>query len=202
MKNDIERVLIDEDVIQKRVEVVAKRFQQDCIDNGVEGPMILILLKGALVFAADFVRHLDMKIDIETIHASSYNGGMKSSGIVALDDFPDVLNRDILVVDDILDTGLTMKAVRDGLIAHGAASVTTCVLLDKRVSDDRCEYTCFDIPDEFVVGYGLDFEGHYRNLPYVGVLSGDAIHETLRQDELADEKRRVKKVLESSDGMC
>lgn len=186
MRNDIERVLIDEDVIQRRVEVVAKQFQQDCIDNDVHKITVIILLKGALVFGADFIRHLDMKLRIDTIHASSYNGGKESSGEVKLDHFPDVLNRDILLIDDILDTGLTIKAVRKKLSEGGAASITTCVLLDKRVSDSRCDITCFDIPNEFVVGYGLDFEGHYRNLPYVGVLKSDAAMEKLRQDELTD----------------
>jgi hypoxanthine phosphoribosyltransferase len=176
MKRDIERVLVDEDVIHRRVEYIAKKFQQECIDNDVTNLTVVILLKGALLFAADFVRHLDMKIQVECINASSYNGGTESSGVVALDHTPDVLNKDILLIDDILDTGLTMRTVRQTLLDAGAASVTTCVLLDKQVSDERCDITGFDIPNEFVVGYGLDYEGHYRNLPYVGVLNPSCIN--------------------------
>jgi len=175
MKRDIQKILIDEDVIHKRVAHLARQFQRDCIDNGIETVTVVILLKGALLFAADFVRHLDMKIQVELVNASSYNGGTKSSGVVALDRTPDVLNKDVLLIDDILDTGLTMTTVRKQLLEAGAASVTTCVLLDKRVSDYSCDFTGFDIPNEFVVGYGLDYQGHYRNLPYVGVLNPSCI---------------------------
>ena len=177
MHQDIEKVLIHEDIIRKRVEYLAKLFTQDCKDNDVDEITVVILLKGALVFAADFVRHLDMKISVECINASSYHGGTKSSGKIEVDHVPDVLNKNILLIDDILDTGLTMGWVREKLFEKGAALIGTCVLLDKQIAEERCDYTGFNIPNEFVVGYGLDYQGHYRNLPYIGILKidGDSV---------------------------
>jgi hypoxanthine phosphoribosyltransferase len=178
----IDRILIDEVVIHRRVANLAKRFEQDCRDNGVDTVTVVLILDGALLFAADFMRHLDMKIKVETINASSYYGGTQSTGEVKIDRVPVVLNQDILLIDDIFDTGLTMESVRKLLLEKGAASVTTCALLDKQVSEYKCDLVGFEIPDEFVVGYGLDYEGHYRNLPYVGVLDTDTTNDDTIED--------------------
>jgi len=177
MHYDIERVLVDEEVIRCRVEELGKRIVAESGDD----PLLLIaLLKGALVFVADLFRAMPVKLDMECINVASYHGGTESSGEVAFLDqkFPDVYERDVLLVDDILDTGLTLEEVRRRMLELGAKRVRTCVLLAK--SKDRrglaqADYTGFTIKDEFVVGYGLDYDGKFRNLPYVGVMKqGDA----------------------------
>jgi len=174
---DIERILIDEDVIRHRITELAER-----ILNDIDGERLLIvsLLKGALVFTSDLFRSLPVRLDIECMNVASYHGGMETSGEVQFLDkkIPDVTGRTILLVDDILDTGLTMAAVKAALIDRGAASVKTCVLLVKdkeREVEQQADYAGFTIGDEFVVGYGLDYKGLYRNLPYVGVLSPSAV---------------------------
>lgn len=176
MKNDIERVLIDELVIEKRLDAMAEEIERDF----PEGPLIvIILLKGALVFAADLLRRVPRRLEIECLNVASYHGGMESSGKVDFLDrhFPEVRGHHVLLLDDILDTGRTLHAVRERLLEEGAAAVHTGVLLAKdkeRAEDVRADYVGFQIGDEFVVGYGLDYKGRYRNLPYVGVLKVEA----------------------------
>ena len=172
MRTDIERVLIDEAVIGKRLDAMAREIGRDF----PEGPMVVvILLKGALVFAADLLRRVPRVLEIECLHAASYHGGTTSTGTVEFPDpqFPEVRGRHVLLLDDILDTGRTLDAVRRRLLAGGAAAVHTAVLLAKdkaRAVAVTADYVGFEIGDEFVVGYGLDYQGKYRNLPYVGVL--------------------------------
>lgn len=175
MKNDIEKVLFHEEVIKNRTRHLGIRIEQDFNKEGIDVISVVIILKGALPFAADLLRNIDKRITVDCINASSYRGTTKSSGIVAIDHIPDVLNKYVLLIDDILDTGLTMEKVRKTLLEAGAASVTTCVLLDKGIAEQRCDYAGFQIPNEFVVGYGLDFQGHYRNLPYIGTLKKELI---------------------------
>ncbi len=172
MKHDIERVLIDEAVIQKRLDQMAANIERDF----PEGPLVvIILLKGALVFAADLLRRVSRPLTIECLNVASYHGGMESSGTVDFLDrqFPEVKGQHVLLLDDILDTGRTLAAVSKRLAEEGAAAVRTGVLLAKdkiRATDVEADYIGFEIADEFVVGYGLDYKGKYRNLPYVGVL--------------------------------
>jgi len=172
MKNDIDRVLIDEAVIQKRLDSMAKEIETDF----PAGPIVvIILLKGALVFAADLLRRIPRELSIECLNVASYHGGLESSGQVDFLDlhFPEVKGRHVLLLDDILDTGRTLAAVGKRLTAEGAAAVHTGVLLAKdktRAEEVEADYVGFEIGDEFVVGYGLDYNGKYRNLPYVGVL--------------------------------
>ncbi len=177
MKKDIERILIDEAVIEKRLDAMAAEVERDF----PAGPMlVIILLKGALVFAADLLRRVPRVLEIECLNVASYHGGMESSGNVDFLDrtFPEVKGRHVLLLDDILDTGRTLHAVAERLTAEGAAAVHTAVLLakdKKRTEDVPADYVGFVIGDEFVVGYGLDYRGKYRNLPYVGVLRPEAI---------------------------
>jgi hypoxanthine phosphoribosyltransferase len=172
MKNDIERVLIDEAVIERRLDSMAKEIE----DDFPPGPIIvIILLKGALVFAADLLRRIPRELSIECLNVASYHGGLESSGQVDFLDrhFPEVKGMHVLLLDDILDTGRTLAAVAKRLEEEGASAVHTGVLLakdKKRAEEVEADYVGFGIGDEFVVGYGLDYKGKYRNLPYVGVL--------------------------------
>ena len=177
MKKDIERILIDEGVIEKRLDAMAAEIERDFPD----GPMlVIILLKGALVFAADLLRRVPRVLEIECLNVASYHGGTESSGTVDFLDhaFPEVRGRHVLLLDDILDTGRTLDAVARRLKEEGSAAVHTAVLLAKdkeRAADVQADYVGFAIGDEFVVGYGLDYKGRYRNLPYIGVLRAERI---------------------------
>ena len=177
MHGDIEKVLVDEGVIQKRLDILAEKVMAD-----FEGkPMVVVaLLKGAVLFMADLMRRIPLPMEFECLNVSSYHGGTKSSGEVKFLDTvqPDVAGKYVLLLDDILDTGLTMEAVAKKLQEQGAVDVKTCVLLSKDIPRDtvkEADYTGFVIGDEFVVGYGLDYQGRYRNLPFVGILKESAI---------------------------
>jgi hypoxanthine phosphoribosyltransferase len=177
MHRDIEKVLIDEEIIQRRLDVLAQRVAED-----FEGkPMVVVaLLKGAVLFTADLLRRVPLPMEIEFLNVASYHGGTESSGVVSFLDqsLPDVSGKAVLLLDDILDTGRTLDAVMEKLKGEGAAEVKTCVLLSKDVKRERiseADYSGFIVGDEFVVGYGLDYQGRYRNLPYVGVLRDSAI---------------------------
>lgn len=176
MHNDVEKILVSEEVIQHRVDVLAQKV----LEKGEDNIMVVVLLKGALVFAADLFRRMPVILDVECLNVSSYHGGLESSGEVKFLDacLPDFTGKRVIVVDDIYDTGLTMQTVCAMIDAEGAASVESCVLLAKdkeREIDFYPDYVGFTIGDEFVIGYGLDYRGKYRNLPYIGVISPDAI---------------------------
>jgi len=176
MHKDIEKILVSEEVIKHRVDVLAENI----LEKGHDDLMVVVLLKGALVFAADLFRSMPVMLEVECLNVSSYHGEMQSSGVVKFLDvsIPDFKGKRVIVVDDIFDTGLTMKSVCDKIAKSGAASVESCVLLAKDKKHDvehELDYVGFTIGDEFVVGYGLDYKGNYRNLPYVGVLSEDAV---------------------------
>ncbi|MEN8695066.1 MAG: hypoxanthine phosphoribosyltransferase [Akkermansiaceae bacterium] len=178
MHEDIEKVLVAEEVIEKRLDVIAERITADFKDQ--EAVQVVAILKGALVFMADLLRRVPLRLDIECLNVASYHGGTESSGQVDFLDqkLPEVKGRTILLLDDILDTGRTLQAVSEKLREMGAKEVKTCVLLTKdkeRAEEVEADYSAFEIGDEFVVGYGLDYDGKYRNLPYVGVLSSNAL---------------------------
>jgi len=174
---DIEKVLIDAEIIQKRLDVLAGMVKAD-----FEGkPMVVVaLLKGAVLFTADLLRRVPLPMEMEFLNVASYHGGTESTGVVSFLDqcLPDVRGKSVLLLDDILDTGRTLEAVMEKLAGQGASEVKTCVLLAKDIEREvvaEADYTGFVIGDEFVVGYGLDYRGHYRNLPYVGILKESAI---------------------------
>ena len=142
--------------------------------------VVVALLKGAVLFTADLLRRVPLPMEIEFLNVASYHGGTESSGVVSFLDqsLPDVRGKAVLLLDDVLDTGRTLEAVMHQLAGEGASEVKTCVLLAKDIERDalsEADYTGFVIGDEFVVGYGLDYRGRYRNLPYVGVLKESAI---------------------------
>lgn len=168
----IERILFTEADIRARVDHVAREV---AAYYGGEPCTVVAVLKGGCVFAADLIRKLPIPLSLSFAAASSYRDGT-TSGVLKLTFLPpepEIRGRRILLVDDILDTGRTATALREKLLAHGAHEVKTCVLLDKpsrRVVACRADFSCFDVEDVFIVGYGLDFAGRYRNLPYIGVL--------------------------------
>jgi hypoxanthine phosphoribosyltransferase len=175
--NDIEKILIDEDVIQKRLAILAEKLMADFGDRPI---VVVALLKGAILFMADLLRKLPLPMEIECLNVASYHGGTSSTGEVTFLDqsLPDVDGKVVLLLDDILDTGRTLEAVKTKLHEQGASEVKTCVLLSKDIEREvikEADYTGFVIGDEFVVGYGLDYQGRYRNLPFVGVLKDSAI---------------------------
>ncbi len=172
MEQDILKVLIEENSIQERVQSLGAQISRD-----YEGKKLLVLgvLKGSFVFMADLIRAITVPCEVEFMAVSSYRSGVKSSGVVKIIKDIDInpLDYNILIVEDILDSGLTLSYLRDLLMQRDASDIKIATLPDKparRVADISPDYTCFEVPDEFVVGYGLDFAERYRNLPYVGVL--------------------------------
>lgn len=172
MNDDIERVLYSQTDIADACARLGKQLSGD-----YEGkvPVVLSVLSGAVFFTTDVMRQMNTYTQLDFIDVSSYHGGTKSSGEVQLvtDISRDVSGRDVLIIEDIVDTGRTLKFIIDLLKDRHAKSVKVCTLLDKptgRVSEAKADYVGFVVPNEFVVGYGLDYKGEYRNLPYVGVL--------------------------------
>ena len=172
MQEDIQNILLDRYTIQARVHKMA---QQLAADYGPQEFLLMPLLTGSIIFVADLVRHLPIRMRIDVLAVSSYPGPATSNqGTRVL--YPttfDVRNKHVLVLDDILDSGRTLATVCNLLRQQGAAGIKTCVLLQKKLPTPpaiTADYIGFEIPDEFVVGYGLDFNGYYRNLPDIAIL--------------------------------
>lgn len=171
--SDLDCILLDAPTIQKRVIAMAHEIQKDS-PGAIE---VVCLLDGALFFIADLLRNINLPVRLHTLSARSYHGGTSSSGTLQIaDHLPfDLSGRHVLLVDDILDSGLTLATVQQRLREQcKPASLRTAVLLHKQRPDARevpVDYTGFEIADEFVVGYGMDYQGHYRHLPCIGVLN-------------------------------
>lgn len=172
MHEDVEKILVGEEEIKE----ICKRLGEE-ISRDYEGKKVLLVsvLKGAVVFMADIMRNITCECDIDFMAVSSYSG-TKTSGVVKfkkdLDIDPE--GRDILIIEDILDSGVTLSYLKQVLLQRNAASIKICAFLDKpsnRKADIKADYVGKEVPDEFVIGYGLDYNEKYRNLPYVGVLS-------------------------------
>lgn len=174
-QDEIGRVLITEQQIARRVRQLTRQVQRDFSGRDV---VIVSLLSGTVMFLADLVRHLSLPLRLDFIGVSSYGAGTESGELVFTKQLRlDVRGRDVLVVDDILDTGKTLKHVLGVLREHKPRRIKVCVLLEKkarRTEKVRADYVGFQIPDLFVVGYGLDYAERYRNLPFVGVLRPEA----------------------------
>ncbi len=170
-RKDVERILITEDQIARRVRQMSHEIERDFA--GCE-MAVVSLLNGTVMFLADLIRHLSVPLRLDFIGVSSYRLGTESADLVFTKELRlDVRGRDVLLVDDILDTGKTLSRVLGKVRALQPRRIKTCVLLNKaarRVEDVEADYVGFEIPDFFVVGYGLDFGERYRNLPFVGVL--------------------------------
>src|SRR5450432_3486327 len=173
MQEDVEKILIHTTTILSRIDEIAAQIAADY--DGKELTVIAVL-NGAFMFMADLLRRIPLPLKLDYISVASYHGGTQSSGTVTFDQLsmPDVNDRHILIVDDILDSGLTLHSICEKLRTEtNPKSIRVCVLLRKskeRIRPVNADYVCFDIADEFVVGYGLDYDERYRNLPFIGVL--------------------------------
>ena len=170
-RGEVERVLITHQQIARRVRELSALIEQDFMGHEM---VVVSLLNGTVMFLADLIRHLSLPLRLDFIGVSSYGAGTESGELAFTKELRlDVTGRDVLLVDDILDTGKTMKRVLSKLRQLKPRRIRTCVLLNKsarRVENVRAHYIGFSIPDLFVVGYGLDYAERYRNLPFVGVL--------------------------------
>ena len=176
MNDSIEKVLFDEESIEK---IVKRLGEQISRDYGGKKLLLVSVLKGSVVFMADLMRSITVPCEIDFMVVSSYGAGTRSSGNVKIvkDLGIDVKDYDLLIVEDILDSGVTLSTLKSMLEARHPASVRICTFFDKperRVTDVKVDYTGFNIPDEFVVGYGLDYAQRYRNLPFIGVVEPGA----------------------------
>ncbi len=172
LEMDVEEVLLSESQILRRVYELGKQISADYADLD---PLLLCVLKGGYVFLADLTRSLTIKHDVDFMAISSYGDGTESTGVVRIlkDLDRDISGRHVLIVEDIIDTGRTLSYLMQNLRVRQPASLKVCALLDKpsrRELDLEIDYTGFEIADRFVIGYGLDYAGHYRNLRFVGVL--------------------------------
>lgn len=172
MKHDIKEVLIAEEEIQKRVKELGAVLSEEYQDRF---PLVIGVLKGAMLFMSDIVKNMDIHLEMDFMDVSSYGSSTVSSGEVKIikDLNTSVEGRDIIIIEDIIDSGLTLNYLVDLLRYRKAKSIKIVTLLDKptgRKVDLYADLVGFDVPDAFVVGYGLDFAERYRNLPYIGVL--------------------------------
>lgn len=172
MNKDIKEILIAEDILQAKVKELGVKITEDYKDKDL---LLVCVLKGAVIFVSDLMRNIELPLDIDFMAISSYGSNTQSSGVVRIlkDLNTSIENRHILIVEDIIDSGLTLSYLVDNLRSRGPASVEICTILDKperRKTNLEIKYTGFQVPDEFVVGYGLDYAEKYRNLPYIAVL--------------------------------
>lgn len=172
MHADLNQVLFSEEQIARRVQEIGAQISRDYAGK----PLVLVgILKGAVIFCSDLARAVSIPLSFDFMAISSYGAATRSQGVVRFikDLDRDIVGKDVIIVEDIVDSGLTLSFLMDNLMQRGAASLATCVLLDKpdrRTTDVKPTYVGFVIPDAFVVGYGLDYAEMYRNLPYIGVL--------------------------------
>lgn len=179
MHPDIDHIVLTEEQIQARVRELGEQIGNDYGDESV---LLIAVLRGAALFVADLARAIDSPVEIDFMAVSSYGSSTQSSGVVRIiKDLEELIEgRHVLVIEDILDTGLTLKYLLKNLASRKPASLEVVSLLNKKGKQRvpiTCKYVGFDIPDEFVVGYGLDYAERYRNLPYIGVLSADIYSE-------------------------
>lgn len=172
VNDDIAEILIDTERLQARI---AELGQQIAADYAGKNPLLVGVLKGAAMFMVDLARRIDLPVEIDFMAVSSYGSSTQSLGVVRiLKDLDQAIDgRHVLLVEDIVDTGLTLRYILENLRDRCPASLRICALLQKRKARDAAppiDYVGFEIPDQFVVGYGLDYAERYRNLPYIGVL--------------------------------
>jgi hypoxanthine phosphoribosyltransferase len=177
LEADVAEILIDEEPLQVRIDELGREISAD-----YEGRDLLLVgvLKGAVFFLADLMRRLSIPCEIDFMAISSYGDGTDSSGVVRIlkDLDASIAGRDVLVVEDIIDSGLTLSYLMRSLTAREPASLEVCALLtkpDRREIEIPVRYVGFDIPNRFVIGYGLDYAERYRNLPYIGVLRPEVV---------------------------
>jgi hypoxanthine phosphoribosyltransferase len=179
MRGDLERVLFDEPAIHRRLDDIAAQVSSDYRDRELT---VIAVLHGSLMFVADLLRRIPLPLKLDCVSVASYHGKSQSSSEVVFKEatVPDVVGRDVLILDDILDSGHTLAAIRQRLETAKPRRIRVCVLLSKkkqRAWEVNADYVGFEIEDEFVVGYGLDFRERYRNLPYIGVLRKELLEQ-------------------------
>lgn len=179
MKNDILSVLLSEEELQKKVNELGAQISADYAGKRL---LMVSVLKGSVIFMADLMRAVTIPAEIDFMSVSSYGSSSKTSGVVKIVKDLDINleGYDLLIVEDILDSGLTLSYIKKILLERKPNSIRICTLLDKperRRADIRADYFGFEVPDEFVVGYGLDYAEKYRNLPYIGVLKPEVYAE-------------------------
>ena len=171
MLNDIERVLISQEELEAAVARIGRQISEDFRDKD---PIFVGVLKGCFIFMADLMRHVDIKCTMDFMAVSSYSGTSSTGAVKINKDLgQDIEGRHVIIVEDILDSGVTLSYLKHYLMGRRPASITIATLMDKparRKADVCADYSCFEVPDAFVVGYGLDYNEHYRNLPYIGDL--------------------------------
>ena len=180
MKNDMKHILLTREEIAKRVLELGRTISEDYKDKE---PLMICILKGSVIFYADLVRAIETPVRFEFMTASSYGSATVSSGEVKIISELDgkIKDRHVILVEDIIDSGRTIAYIKNDMLKKGVKSLKVCALLDKpdrRVSDVSADYVGFTIPDEFVVGYGLDFDQKYRNFPDIGVLKPEMYETT------------------------
>jgi len=173
VQNDIERIVVSEEQLQSRLKEIAAQIERDYAGQDL---LLIGVLKGAVMVMADLSRHINRHVEIDWMAVSSYGSGTKSSGVVRIlkDLDRDITGRNVLIVEDIVDTGLTLDWLRTNLESRGAKSVEIMTVLrkpDSAIVRVDVRYVGFDIPKDFVIGYGLDFNEKYRNLPFIAVLA-------------------------------
>ncbi len=177
MQDDLARVLYNESTILARLDEIAAQITDDYRNQELT---VIAVLNGSLIFMADLLRRIPLPLKLDCLSVASYHGGTKSTGEIVFKQIalPDVAGRHILLLDDILDSGLTLHTIRRKLEEAKPLSVRLCVLLEKKIEravEVKADYVAFQIANEFVVGYGLDYMERYRNLPCIGVLRPDMI---------------------------
>ena len=177
MQQDLERILFDEATIHRRLDELAEKISEDYRDRELT---VLAILNGSLILMADLLRRIPLPLKLDCLSVASYHGGSRSVGELVFRQMslPHVAGRHILILDDILDSGVTLAMIREKLVTDSPLSVRICVLLEKKRTRIRAvepDYVGFEIADEFVVGYGLDYMERYRNLPCIGVLRKELI---------------------------
>jgi hypoxanthine phosphoribosyltransferase len=180
MQADLDRILFDEATIHRRLDELAARISHDYRDLELT---VIAILNGSVILMADLLRRIPLPLKLDCLGVASYHGGTKPTSELVFRQvsLPDVAGRHVLILDDILDSGVTLASIREKIEATGPLSVRICVLLEKKKTRARVvhpDYVGFEIADEFVVGYGLDYMERYRNLPCIGVLRKELIAQT------------------------
>ena len=173
--NDIQEVLFTQEDLARRVGEIGAAITRDYASAAGDGIVLVSVLRGAAIFMADLARAIELPIEMDYMAISSYGNGAKSSGVVRIlkDLTSEIEGRHVIVAEDILDSGLTLKYLLKNLSSRNPASIAVATLLRKKTeaqADIDCWYVGFECPDEFIVGYGLDYAERYRNLPYIGIL--------------------------------
>ena len=173
--NDKIKVLVSEEDVNNKIREIGAQITKDYAGKQVH---MICVLKGGAFFMCELAKRIDLDVSLDFMAVSSYGSGTESSGVVKIvkDLDESITGKDVLIVEDIIDSGRTLAALKEMLLQRNPASLKICTLLDKpdrRVTHVDVDYVCFDIPDEFVVGYGLDYDQKYRNLPYIGIVKFD-----------------------------